>query len=112
MCTKPQLNIIISGMVELYRRIYGSSVDSVFLYGSYARDDAGEESDVDIAAIVHGDRNELQKKLTELWAASDDLGMENEVVISPVVIPYDEFEKYRKKLPYYRNIDMEGRRVG
>ena len=31
-----------------------------------------------------------------------------EMVLSPAVIPYEEFEKYREDLPYYRNIANEG----
>ncbi|MBT9848797.1 hypothetical protein GPK96_19455 [Blautia sp. MCC289] len=30
----------------------------------------------------------------------------------PTVIPYDEFEQYKEKLPYYRNIVKEGRKIG
>lgn len=33
-----------------------------------------------------------------------ELGLENDVMISPIVIPYDEFIKYNKILPYYNNI--------
>lgn len=34
--------------------------------------------------------------------------MENDIVVSPTVIPYDEFKKYQDTLPYYRNIMQEG----
>lgn len=43
---------------------------------------------------------------------SAELGLENDVVISPIVIPYDEFIKYKEILPYYSNIAMEGKRIG
>ena len=29
-------------------------------------------------------------------------------IISPVVIPYDEYMKYKDDVPYYRNISREG----
>ena len=45
------------------------------------------------------------------WVSAE-LGLENDVVISPTVIPSDEYEKYRTILPYYRNIDREGILVG
>ena len=34
----------------------------IFLYGSYARGDYDDESDIDIAAVVKGRRPELQDK--------------------------------------------------
>jgi len=43
---------------------------------------------------------------------SAEIGLENDVIVSPMVIPYDEFLKYREILPYYRNILEEGKRIG
>ena len=84
----------------------------IFLYGSYARGDYDDESDIDIAAVVRGRRQELQYKLKQMWDISAEIGLQNDVVVSPVVIPYDEFEKYKDILPYYRNIVKEGMRIG
>lgn len=38
----------------------------ILLYGSYARGDNDSQSDIDFAAIVDGDRLNLQEKLTKL----------------------------------------------
>lgn len=112
MCTKTQLHQITSQMVQCYRDIYGTDVVGVFLYGSYARGDYDNESDIDMTAIVKGSRSELQKKLKAVWDESADIGLENDVVVSPTVIPYDEFEEYKERLPYYRNIAEEGMQIG
>ncbi|MCM1181897.1 MAG: nucleotidyltransferase domain-containing protein [Roseburia sp.] len=112
MCTVSQLNTISKQMVECYRIIYGMDVTGIFLYGSCARGDNDAYSDIDIVAIVKGDRAELQRKLKKVWDISADIGLENDVVVSPSVIPYDEFEQYKEKLPYYRNILKEGKRIG
>ncbi len=61
---------------------------------------------------MHGTRRELQEKLKIVWDKSAEIGLENDVVVSPTVIPYDEFEKYQHTLPYYRNIKEEGQKVG
>ena len=50
--------------------------------------------------------------MNSVWDFSAELGLENDVVISPAMIPADEFEKYKTILPYYRNIDEEGILVG
>ena len=112
MCTQAQLSSILKTMVECYRTVYGKDVVEVVLYGSYARGDYMENSDIDIVAVVHGSRVELQEKLKAVWNTSAEIGLENDVVVSPTVIPYDEFVKYKKTLPYYRNIAEEGRRIG
>lgn len=112
MCSKEQLERIIKTMVDCYRSVYGNSVEDIVLYGSYARGDYSADSDIDIAAVVHGERTELQEKLKCVWDISAEIGLENDTVISPVVIPYDEYMKYKQTLPYYKNIAEEGRRIG
>lgn len=44
----------------------------------------------------------------KVWDFSADLGIENDVVVSLTVIPYDEYEDYRQVLPYYMNITKAG----
>ena len=58
----------------------------ILLYGSYARGDYDENSDVDIAAIVRGNREDLQEKLKLIWERSQELELEYETILSPVVI--------------------------
>lgn len=108
MCTKSELNSILHELVKIYQSVYGEQIVKIVLYGSYARGDYDSESDVDIVALVHGDRKELQKQLRRVWDISGDLELEFGTVLSPTVIPYEEFEQYKNDLPYYRNIVKEG----
>lgn len=108
MCAKNELDIILKAMYQKYRNVYGKNLIKVVLYGSYARGNFQTDSDIDIAAIVQGERIELQQELRKIWDTSSDLELEYGTIISPTVIPYDEFEKYKNDLPYYRNIQQEG----
>ena len=112
MCTEAQLSRITKAMVECYRVVYGDDIVEIVLYVSYARGDYAEDSDIDIAAVVHGSREELQEKLKAVWDVSAELGVENDIIVSPTVIPYEEFMKYKQTLPYYRNIAEEGQKIG
>mgnify|MGYP002622240759 FL=1 len=112
MCTESQLVTIQNLISEKYKAVYGRNLSEILLYGSYARGDSSEDSDIDIAAIVHGPRIELQEKLKELWNTAAELSLDYDIVISPTVIPYDEYEAYKSVLPYYRNIAKEGIRIG
>jgi Predicted nucleotidyltransferases len=108
MCSLNELNIILQRIAEIYRSVYGKELVKIVLYGSYARGDYKSDSDIDIAAIVQGDRAVLQEQLKQVWDASSDLELEYGTILSPTVIPYEEFEKYRDDLPYYQNIVQEG----
>ena len=106
-----KLNAICGKIVDCYQRIYGSAIRGIYLYGSYARGDYDAESDIDFAAIVDGERRELQDKMYKLWDASAEIDLDYDVVISATVIPHAEFSKYKKHLRYYQNIEKEGRRI-
>ena len=108
MCTKSELNGILQKLTKIYKAVYGENLVQIILYGSYARGDYTADSDVDIVAIVRGEREKLQEQLKQVWEFSGDLELEYETVLSPTVIPYEEFKRYQKDLPYYRNIAQEG----
>ena len=108
MCSKKELQVILKGVSSIYKAVYGECLVKILLYGSYARNDYNEQSDIDIAAIVVGDRVILQEKLKKVWDELDELEFKYGTIISPTVIPYDEYEQYKEDLPYYRNIETEG----
>lgn len=112
MCTKIQIDNISRQIAQTYRSVYGDNVIAIYLYGSYAREDPDNESDIDITAIVKGNRLDLQNQLKRIWDISADIGLENDVVVSPTVIPFDEYERYKQILPYYINIWKEGKQIG
>lgn len=106
------LDSIIKQIKECYHKVYGNDIVEIFLYGSYARGDFSIDSEIDIAAIVRGERLELQEKLKKIWDISAQIGLDNDIIVSPTVIPYDEFNKYKQSVSYYRNILEEGKKVG
>ncbi len=108
MCTKNDFEKLLKKIVIIYRDIYEQNLCDIYLYGSYARGDYDVESDIDIVGIVRGGRQELQEQLKKIWDVVSDLELDYEVIISPTVIPYNEFENYKDILPYYRNIVREG----
>jgi len=111
MCTRNDVDNIVRKIISLYHHVYGDKLMAVYLYGSYARDEYDECSDVDIVAIVDGERKYVQNQLKKVWDKSSELELEYEVIISPTAIPYDDFITYENVLPYYRNISTEGVRL-
>ena len=61
MCTEQQLNKIKQIVIECYEKTYGKNIVDIILYGSYARGDFSETSDIDVTAIVRGERTELHE---------------------------------------------------
>ena len=53
-------------------------------------------------------RNFSKNSFLKICDVVSDLELDYDVIISPNVIPYAEFETYKEILPYYRNIAQEG----
>ena len=96
----------ISSMCQDIVDIYTDQVVAVVLYGSYSRGEQTEESDIDIAVILN-DQDEEQKH-DRMIDVVLDYELSLAVTISVVQIDYLEYEKWRKVLPFYRNLDKEG----
>lgn len=108
MCTAEQLNGLTADLVSEYRRLFGDSLRQVILYGSYARGNPDEESDVDVAALVDCSRETLRKTFERLGEISSELSLAYGITVSPTAIPFADFQNYQDALPYYRNIRSEG----
>lgn len=102
------LRDILTKAVSEYRNIFGDALVQVVLYGSYARGDYDNESDIDIVALVRCDRVTISEKTLAMAQFSSDLDLKYGVMVSPSAIPYDEYLKYQNDLPYYANIAKEG----
>lgn len=107
----PNLESICQKVVAAYKTIYGDKIRGIYLYGSYARGDFNEDSDIDFAAIVEGEKPQWNDKRHKLVSRTGEIDLEYDVLISPKVISAEYFDKYFPELPYYRNILKEGRRL-
>ena len=108
MCTQITLNIITSKVVQAARASLGEKLDKVILYGSYARGDYDNESDIDImvlADIALEDRNKEWDRIRRLIG---NLDLEYNVVTSVSVVDCKTFHQYANDLPFYMNVLKDG----
>lgn len=84
--------------------IFGERLAKVVLFGSQARGDAREDSDVDVLVVLRGERTE--EEADDVAAIESDLCLQYGVVISVVYLPLDQLPLRRTGL--LRNIEREG----
>lgn len=80
----------------------------IILYGSYARGDYSEDSDVDIAILTDSDRTENQKYNATLDDIAAQIGYKTTAVVNYVCLPLNEFEEKKSWYPYFANIERDG----
>ena len=107
----PHMDEICRRVVAAYRKAYGDDIEAIYLYGSYARGDFDEESDIDFAAIVKGDPAEINRKCDLVWSDTVRMDLELDVVSSPMVISSKIFNEYKHSGGYYENVFKEGKRL-
>ena len=111
MCSRNTLDEILKRFRAEAETVFGNKLQDVILYGSYARGDNTEESDIDvmiIADISPNDELESSLKLTDIAV---DLNLEFDVVLSPLVESKAKYEKYKHINPLFANIEREGIRI-
>jgi uncharacterized protein len=111
MCSKQQVEEIGKSISIFAKGLFADKLDSVILYGSYARGDYDAESDIDVMLLVNIDKDELPKFHWDTSKFASKISLEYEVLVSLSVQDSDTFNKYRDALPYYKNINLEGIKI-
>ena len=111
MCTQSQLNEILQKVALKTKEIFGSSLNSVILSGSYARGDYDEESDIDILILANIPSNKLAGYREHIDTLCGDLLWEYGIVISAIEKDTETYNRYSNILPFYKNIAKEGIKV-
>lgn len=93
------------------RKLLGNTLDSVIVYGSYARGDYSELSDIDVMILVTLTEEKIKKISDEISDMAFEYLMKFGVDISPVVTNIDHFNYWVDNLSYYRNVRDEGVRL-
>ena len=93
---------------EFKRRIeqnYPEEKIRIFVFGSKARGDATNESDIDVMVVIRSNDRTFVKKIRHMGY---ELELENEIILSIQVFP-QEYMDYLRSIPtqFVQNIDRE-----
>lgn len=89
-------------------KIYRNDLKSVILYGSCARGDNREDSDIDIMILVALTEEQIQMSREKVSVYTYDFNMEHDMEIMPSVKDVQHFRYWSKVHPFYQNIQKEG----
>ena len=102
MLTNTMKEDLTQGLVD----IFSDSILAIILYGSVARNDNTDESDIDIVIIIKNEMDDATKERFIHWSAELDLRYDR--VFSIIDIQEENMEKWGNVLPFYQNIQKEG----
>ena len=106
--TNDLINEVKEECTSLVRDLLKEDLVEVVLYGSCARGDYTEDSDIDIALLTKSDRLEVKKYENALATIATEIAMKHFAIVNFVCLPYEEFEEKKTWYPYFMNIATEG----
>jgi predicted nucleotidyltransferase len=103
-----EMRNVLDVFVERITDIIGDGLCQIVLYGSYARGDYNEHSDIDIMLLVKASELESKEYLDDIAELCFELEMEYSVYLSPVLQNIEEFNYWSTGIPFYQNVKREG----
>lgn len=99
---------LIEQYISSVQKIYGSHLKQVILYGSYARGDFSDKSDIDIMLLVDLPDSRLDEFSDNLSELGFDYNVEYGLWFMPIVKNIEHFYYWAKTYPFYLNVVKEG----
>ncbi|MGA7722087.1 MAG: nucleotidyltransferase domain-containing protein [Ignavibacteriaceae bacterium] len=101
-----KLNSLLPLIEKRIRELFGEKVMKIILFGSYARGDYNNESDVDIFVLVNDDDLSIYRKkrvniITEFLET-------HEILVSIRITNDHTFSKYKDVISFYKNVITQG----
>jgi uncharacterized protein len=97
------------GIIEKIKNVI-KSIDpnaTVILYGSFARGDNKELSDIDLLILLDKDKITIQDKINISYPLYD-IEFESGQIINPLVLSKSDWELRHSITPFYENVINEG----
>jgi len=90
------------------KTIFGHKLKKIIIYGSYARGEFEEGSDIDIMVLLDMVEDEIEKKKDEVIDLTVELTTRFGIVISIIENNHDYFNDWMEVLPFFANVAKEG----
>lgn len=105
-----KINEAIGDFTKQVKVLLGNRIKKIILYGSYARGDFNEHSDIDIMILTDLTEDEILEYRKKLSCLIYDIECKYdfEIYLSPLIKNIDKFNYWLEAMPFYMNVQREG----
>jgi len=96
--------------IDFAKSLNHPEIEKIILFGSVARGDDNEESDIDMLIITKKEEDEFKIK-DDVYTKVMETVYKHREYISAQIIPLKHYQKY-KDFSFYSTVDMEGIVIG
>lgn len=97
-----------NSVVDIAKKLADNSLYRVYLYGSYARGDYDEESDIDIMIIVDCEKEQIDNYRKRMCHYASLMGLEFDKEVSILMRDKNTFYKNKDISHFFKTIINEG----
>lgn len=98
----------INRFVRECTKILGKRLKKIILYGSYARGDYNNSSDIDILVLTDYKPSQFYSVLKKISNMTYDIELDNNVILIPLINNIKTYNDEIDAIPFYSNIQKEG----
>ena len=107
--TETELKSILDELIQKSMPIFDNKLKRVILFGSYARGDYDEESDIDVMFLIDDEAKILQSKYRKpVQRVISDINWDYSVLLCSVLQNEQDFYAVVEDIPFYHNVEKEG----
>ena len=105
-----KINDVLQLFSQKVNDLLGKRIKKIILYGSYARGDFNDSSDIDIMILTDLTDDEMYKYFVKISNIAYDIEWDNnfDIEINPLLKNIDRFNYWLEALPFYMNVQKEG----
>lgn len=107
--TQPELKQLLDELIQNIIPIFDKKLKRVILFGSYARGDYDEESDIDVMFLIDDEAKTLQSKYRKpVQRVISAINWDYDVLLCSVLQNEQDFYAVVEDIPFYHNVEKEG----
>ena len=102
------LSCLLERYKEAVTQILGERLKRIILYGSYARWDFKQDSDMDIMILADIQPEEISNLADRIYDITYDFEVKYEMEINPSIQSIQVYEQWKGVYPFFMNIEKDG----
>ena len=102
------LSCLLERYKEAVSQILGERLKRIILYGSYARGDFKQDSDMDIMILADIQPEEISNLADRIYDITYDFEVKYEMEINPSIQSIQVYEQWKGDYPFFMNIEKDG----
>ena len=99
------IDSVLASFTQKVRQIYGTHLEKIILYGSYARGTQNLDSDIDIMVILKNTES-IHEKVGLVGSVITEMKEQFNVLISMIQVTFQRYSESQRL--FYKNVRKEG----